>query len=80
MDNNNLLLLSDSLAKIRNLVNDKDVNNGIQDKEFMKLAQNMAEAARHANTCSGIFFSMYMGQKPIEKIMEEPKDNPNATQ
>jgi len=75
MDNtNNMLLLSDSLAKIRNLTNDKEVNNQLQDKEFMKLAQDMAEAARHCNTASGIFFSMYMGMKPIEKIMEEPKD------
>lgn len=63
---NQLMLLSDCLEKIRVLVNDKDVNNFIQDKKFLELAQKMAETSRNANTCAGVFFDMYMSNRPKE--------------
>lgn len=65
-EQNSLLLLSDQLAELQKLVNDKDINNLMQDKEYMKLAERMAHVNRAANICSGIYFSMWMAQQNTE--------------
>jgi len=75
---NNLLLLSDCLAKIRTLTNEAEVNNLIQDKKFLDLARRSAEISRHANTCAGIFFDMNMANRPTEKVIEESSDEPTS--
>ena len=62
---NSLLMLSDSLDKIRQLANDTSINVGIQEKQYLPLAERMAEISRNANTCSGIFFSMHMASRPV---------------
>lgn len=74
---NSLLLLSDSLDKIRQLSNDTTVNTMIQDKKYLELAERMAEVSRNANTASGVFFDMYMQTRPKESpdLYTEPGEH-----
>lgn len=73
---NDLMILADCMEKMRALVNDKDINNLLQDKQHLKLAENMAKLNRYANTCSGIFFSMHMDAM---KVNTKPDDNHGLT-
>lgn len=52
--------LSECFERMRKIINDKDVNNRLQDKEYAKLSINMGELARLGNECSGILFHFHL--------------------
>lgn len=79
-DQNQLILLSDSLHKIRELSNDTEVNVKIQDKEFMKLAEDMATIGRNANICSGIFFDLWMKSNKEKEELANKVEQLNLTE
>lgn len=70
---NSWLLLSSSLEGIRSLTNESKINTLTQDKEYLKLAEQMAAISRYANTCAGVYFSMHMN----DMINKEKTDGPS---
>jgi len=70
MSSNDLMLLSDSLDKIRQLTNDTKLNEKLQDKKYLEIGQDMAAVARYANTVGGIMFGLYMAGRPVDKVID----------
>lgn len=71
--------LSECFERMRQITNDKDINNKLQDKEFSKLAQEMGELARLGNECSGILFHFHlMAHTNILETVNDPEAEDGA--
>jgi hypothetical protein len=68
-DTHSVLLLADSIQRMRELVKDEELNILMQGREYMKLAERMAEMSRLANICSGVYFTLFIaknGEPPVK--------------
>jgi hypothetical protein len=67
---NALLLISDHLNKIRQLANDVEINEMMQEKDFFALAERMNKLSNSSHICNGLFFNLYMAELHRQQEIE----------